>query len=108
MEAAMPAFQVSLAPTQLAQTINPWTWAFSGGQFGLINIDLGQSGDASMERRMLDKVGSYGRQLGRLGDAMKVVLAHLDRGALTREEANALAVLEAQLIEVDRVKRSTG
>ncbi len=104
----MPAFQVSLAPKQLTQTINPWTWAFSGGQFGLINIDLGQSGDPDLERRMLDEVGSYGRQLGRMGDAMKVMLDHMDRSNLTREESNALAVLEAQLIEVDRVKRSAG
>ena len=104
----MPAFQVSLAPAQLAQTINPWTWAFSGGQFGLINIDLGQSGDPAVEQRVLDKVGSYGRQLGRMGDALKVVLDHMDKSSLTREEANSLAVLQAQLIEVDRVKSAAG
>jgi hypothetical protein len=102
----MPAFSVSLAPSQLSQTINPWTWAFSGGQFGLINIDLGQSGDPLVERRVLDKVGSYGRQLGRIGDALQVVLDHMDLSGLTREEANTLAVLKAQLIEVERVKRA--
>src|SRR5271169_4554705 len=100
----MEPFSVSLAPSRLAQTINPWTWNFQGAQFGLFNIDLGQSRDPALERRILDEVGSYGRQLGRIGDALGVILNHLDLGALTKAESDALALLKAQLIEIDRLK----
>jgi hypothetical protein len=33
-----------------------------------------------------------------------VVIDHMDTSNLTQDEANSLAVLKAQLIEVDRVK----
>jgi hypothetical protein len=54
-------FQISLAPNQLLQAINPWTFSQEGGQFGLINIDLGGAGDSDLERKILKTVGSYGR-----------------------------------------------
>ena len=38
-------FQISLAPDQLWQAINPMTFNQQGGQFGLINIDLGGAGE---------------------------------------------------------------
>ena len=100
----MEAFSVSLAPSKLTQAINPWTWNFQGAQFGLFNIDLGQSRDPALERTILDEVGSYGRQLGRIGDALEVILRHVDLGALSKPESDAIALLKAQLIEIDRIK----
>ena len=32
---------LSIAPDKLWQAINPWTFYQNGGQFGLVNIDLG-------------------------------------------------------------------
>ena len=57
-----------------------------------------------MERTILDEVGSYGRQLGRIGDALEVILKHVDLGALSKPESEAIALLKAQLIEIDRLK----
>jgi hypothetical protein len=37
---------------------------------GLININLGQSSAPEVEQEILEDVGSYGRQLGRIGDAL--------------------------------------
>ena len=51
-------FQISLAPGQLWQAINPMTFYQQGAQFGLINIDLGDTAESDLERRILDKVGS--------------------------------------------------
>lgn len=65
-------FQVSLAPRQLWQAINPWTFNQQGAQFGFVNIDLGQTPQPEVEQAILEKVGSYGRQLGRIGDALEV------------------------------------
>jgi hypothetical protein len=102
----MEPFSISLAPSRLVQAINPWTRNFDGAQFGLFNIDLGQSRDPGVERQVLDEVGSYGRQLGRIGDALEVVLKHVELGKLSRDETETLALLKAQLIEIDRIKRN--
>ena len=98
----MPQFAVQLAPSSLAQTINPWTFTF--GQMGLFNINLGSSGDPALEARLLDEVGSYGRQLGRIGDALEVLLAHVDLGKLKVEEKQAIDDLKLQLQHVQVIK----
>ena len=97
-------FQVSLAPQQLWQAINPWTFNHQGAQFGVINIDLGAAGESDLERELLDRVGSYGRQLGRIGDALEVILKHVKLGKLEPEEQDALDILKGQLAAVRRAK----
>ena len=99
-------FQISLAPDQLWQAINPWTFSQQGGQFGLINIDLGGAGDSDLERNILKTVGSYGRQLGRIGDALEVLLNHVNLENLTSDERDTLDVLKGQLAAVRQVKAS--
>jgi arsenate reductase (glutaredoxin) len=61
-------FQFSLAPEKLWQAINPWTFANQGAQLGFVNINLGHTAHPEIEQKVLDEVGSYGRQLGRIGD----------------------------------------
>ena len=41
-------------------------------QFGLVNVNLGQTPRPDIEQKVLDEVGSYGRQLGRIGDALEL------------------------------------
>ncbi|TDX63980.1 MULTISPECIES: hypothetical protein [unclassified Methylosinus] len=92
----------------VAQTINPWTAVFSpyGGQFGLININLGRSSAPQVEEDVLADVGSYGKQLGRIGDAMAVLLAHFHpQCELTAQEREAIDALKAMLEEIDAIKR---
>lgn len=98
----MPDFKIQLAPTQLAQAINPWSWSF--GQVGLLNINLGNAGDPAAEQRILDEVGTYGRQLGRIGDALKVLIAHADLSGLTKAEQRAIDALKRQLANVGAIK----
>jgi hypothetical protein len=97
-------FQISLAPQQLWQAINPMTFYQQGAQFGLINIDLGDTAESDLERKLLDRVGSYGRQVGRIGDALEVILSHVKLGDLKPEEKDALDVLKGQLAAVRQVK----
>jgi hypothetical protein len=99
-------FQISLAPDQLWQAINPMTFTQQGGQFGLINIDLGGAGDSDLERKILKSVGSYGRQLGRIGDALEVILKHVKLEHLTTDEQDALDILKGQLAAVRQAKAS--
>lgn len=58
-------FQFSVAPEKLWQAINPWTFMNQGAQFGLANVNLRQT--PRPEQKVLDEVGGYGRQLGRIG-----------------------------------------
>jgi hypothetical protein len=92
----------------VTQSINPWAdWFRSGwGQYGLININLGQSSAPDVERDVLDGVASYGKQLGRIGDVMMVLLKHFHPQGT--EEENAIIQLKAMLLEIDEVKRQHG
>ncbi len=97
-------FQLSLAPDKLWQAINPWTFYQQGAQFGLVNVNLGQTQHPEIEQAILDEVGSYGRQLGRIGDALEVLLDHIALKALDQAEKDAIAALRGQLAAVRSVK----
>jgi hypothetical protein len=99
-------FQVSLAPEKLWQAINPWTFTQTGAQYGLLNINLGNTPKPDLEQKILEQVGSYGRQLGRIGDALEVLLDHVKLEGLTDRERDALAILRGQLAEIRQVKLS--
>ena len=94
-----------LAPENLWQAINPWSFYNQGAQVGLVNISLGQTKYPDVERKVLDDVGSYGRQLGRIGDAIEVLINHFDQAGLKQPEKDALAILAGQLAEIRKVKQ---
>jgi hypothetical protein len=96
----------SLAPEQLWQAINPITAYQQGAQFGFINLDLGAAGESDLERKLLGQVGSYGRQLGHIGDALEVILKHVKLGELKPEEQDALDILKGQLAAVRQAKKA--
>jgi hypothetical protein len=84
--------------------INPWQF-LPGAQVGLLNIELGETPHPEAEQAILDEVGSYGRQLGRIGDALEILLKHVDLKKLSKEEKDALKVLRGQLAHIRQVKR---
>jgi hypothetical protein len=98
-------FQVSLAPEKLWQAINPLTFYQPGAQFGFFNINLGQTPRPDVEQEILERVGSYGRQLGRIGDVLDVRMDHLKQDELTESERDTLTILRGQLAEVRKVKK---
>jgi hypothetical protein len=89
------------------QTINPWTWMFSsvGSQFGLINVNLGQSSDPALEAKIIDRVGTYGKQIGQLGDAVRVLLDQLASKYPELKEQDAIVAVRLQLDAIDLLKR---
>ena len=102
----MSTFKLPLSG-DIVQSISPWTAFLSpiGSQFGLININLGQSSEPKVEEEALTDVGSYGKQLGRIGDALIVLLAHFHpRQPLTESEAAAIGALKEMLNKVADVK----
>jgi hypothetical protein len=104
----MKSFSFAVAPEKLWQAINPWTFYQQGTQFGFINIDLGSTPAPQTEQTILDEVGSYGRQIGRLGDALEVLLRHVPLENLSKDETDALDVLKGQLAEIRQIKERQG
>lgn len=101
----MPEFRLPLSG-DVVQAINPWNWVFrpQGAQVGLVNVYMGHAGDPVVEQKILDDVGTYGRQLGRIGDALAVIIKHMDKSSLTDEEHRALRTLTLQLEHIDAIK----
>jgi hypothetical protein len=79
MEAWTPPFT---APRRLDQSINP------GWVFGAVTINNANSRDPETEQKIVEKV-SYGRQLGRIMDAVAVLVAIADPEAQNEEQKSA-------------------
>ncbi len=101
----MPTFRAPLSG-DVIQAINPWQWVWnaSGGQYGLVNINLGRSSDPDLEQQILDEVGSYGRQLGRIGDVVEVLLRAVDPKKLSDDDQKKVRDFQVQLDEIAKLK----
>jgi hypothetical protein len=76
----------------------------SGNQI-TANVYLGESGSPEVEAEILDRVGTYGRQLGQTADAMIVLLRHLpDRANLAPEEREAIEAFEKMANDIAKIK----
>ena len=85
-----------------------WTAFMSpfNNQVGLINVSVGQSSAPAVEKQVLDQVGSYGRQLGRIGDALNVLVKHFHPlEPLSEKEQEALIALKLMLDEIADIKK---
>ena len=101
----MPTFRLPLSGN-VTQSINPWTMLFNpvGSQVGLVNIDLGQSSQPQVEEEVLTEVASYGKQLGRIEDALLVLINRIAPDQLSAEEQRAFADLRQLMGDVAKVK----
>jgi hypothetical protein len=97
----------------VTQAINPVTWFVrSLGQLGFININLGRTPAPEVEERIVQEVASYGRQIGRVSDALDVLVGRLlkaneeqpETARLSNEELAALFDFRSQLQEIRAVK----
>lgn len=110
--AAVDYFQNPLAAWQSfsmplsGDVSQPWSWTFgpTTAQLGLFNINLGRSGNPQVEQEVLDEVGSYGKQLGCIGDALAVLIKHVKLDELSPTERDAITKLRFQLEAVERIK----
>jgi hypothetical protein len=92
---------LQLAPGSLYQPILP------GWQLSLFSINLGASSDAEMEKATIQQVGSYGKQIGHLAEALEVVVKQLkllDSKGLSQDDMDALQVFLGDVAAVRGVK----
>jgi len=83
--------------------LNSWFRAI-GSQFGLVNIVVGNTADPETEKEILEDVGTYGRQLGRIGDVLRILVKELDTSKLTEPQKNALVAFSYQVDKIDEIK----
>jgi hypothetical protein len=96
---------LQLAPASLYQPILP------GWQVSLFSINLGASSDAEIEQTAIQQVGSYGKQIGHLGEALDVVIKQLkllDSKSLSTAQKDALQVFLGDVSATRGVKARKG
>jgi hypothetical protein len=96
----MPDFKLPLSGN-VTQAINPWTNFFNP----VVYINLGNSSNPEVEEQVLSDVASYGKQLGRISDALAVLLAHFHpQKPLSLQEQKALHDFTRMLEDIADVK----
>ena len=94
---------LQLAPASLTQPILP-NWSFN-----LFKVNLGASSNPGVEQEALDKVGSYGRQIGHLAEALELVIQRLkllESKDLSQEEKDVIRVFLGDVAAVRQIKAS--
>jgi prophage DNA circulation protein len=66
---------------------------------------MGNSANPALERHLIDHVGSYGRQIGKLVEAVEVLAAKLPRARLTEKEKDALDALTELAADLRQARR---
>ena len=92
---------IQLAPGTLNQPILP-NWSFN-----LFSINLGLTSNPDVEQRALEQVGSYGKQIGHLSEALEVVIQKLQLMAsndLSQSQKDALQVFLGDVAAVRAIK----
>ncbi len=92
---------LQLAPSTLTQPILP-NWSFN-----LFSVNLGATSNAAIEQEALQNVGSYGKQIGHLAEALEVVIKRLkllDTAELSKENRDAIQVFLGDVAAVRNIK----
>jgi hypothetical protein len=95
---------MQLAPGNLTQSILP-NWSFN-----LFSVNLGATSNPQVEQEALQRVGSYGKQIGHLAEALEVVidkLKLLEGKNLTETEKDVIRVFLGDVSAVRRIKAAT-
>jgi hypothetical protein len=92
---------LQLAPSTLTQPILP-NWSFS-----LFSVNLGATSNAAVEQEVIQDVGSYGKQIGHLAEALEVVIKRLkllDAANLSQGDRDAMQVFLGDVAAVRKIK----
>ncbi len=96
----------SLAPQYLWQPIDLLNGFQAGSQYNLFSINMGETSNPQVEREALKVVGSYGRQIGHIQEALEVLIKHVPMSKLNADEKEALKVLKRDIATVRRLKQT--
>jgi vacuolar-type H+-ATPase subunit I/STV1 len=89
-----PLFALYAAPQSLNEPILPWTFA------GVV-VNENNSGDPATEQAVISK-DSYGRQLGRISDALAFLI---DRLPDEEKKDKTIQAFSEMKVQIDKIKR---
>lgn len=92
---------LQLAPSVLTQPILP-NWSFN-----LFSVNLGATSNAAVEHEVVQNVGSYGKQIGHLAEALEVVINRLkllEAKDLPPGDKDAIQVFLGDVAAVRKIK----
>ena len=94
---------IQWAPGTLYQPILP------GWQISLFSVNLGQSSNPEVEKAVIAEVGSYGKQIGHLAEALEIVVERLQLlgSDLSSTQKDALKVFLGDVAAARGVKAKT-
>jgi hypothetical protein len=73
-------------------------------QMGFININQMESTDSELEQRIVKEVASYGKQLGRVVDALEVLCKKVELDMLDKDGQEALTDFLGMAERIQKVK----
>ena len=89
----------------------PWTlWVKSlNQQLGFININNVESSDSETEKKIIEEVASYGRQLGWIIEVLDIVLSRhkQDFEDLTKEERASMDQFYDLIRNIEKIKKDS-
>lgn len=91
------AYSSSSSPDIFGPFFNYWTT--SSGQYGLVNIRYGESSNAQVEQEIVENVAGYGKQIGRVLDAVVVLANYL--GIKNESLLKNKAILDLMALNAD-------
>lgn len=94
---------LQMAPANLNQPILP-NWSFN-----LFNVNMGASTNAAIEQEALQTVGSYGKQIGHLAEALELIISKLhllESKDLSQSDKDALRIFLGDVAAVRKIKDS--
>lgn len=96
---------LQMAPANLNQPILP-NWSFN-----LFNVNMGASTNAAIEQEALQTVGSYGKQIGHIAEALEVVIGNLhllESKVISQADKDALRIFLGDVAAIRKIKDSMG
>ena len=94
--------------SQWFQMFSP-TISLDNSPVSFFSVNLGQSSASEVEDRVLNEVGSYGKQLGKIGDVMAIIVSRMVKeDGLSPEDEKALWSLKLMLDSIESIKKDCG
>ncbi len=97
------------SPENLTQAINPWSWLFKTDNTNtLLSINNHYKGDPKVEAAVTSEVAGYGKQLGKIEDALSVLLKKMTQAqeaSLSAEEKAKISEYHQMVREIEMKKR---
>lgn len=79
----------------------PWSWLY---QFAPITINQMKTENPALEKRIVNEVASYGKQLGKLMEAVQVLIKNLDASQLGSGEKAVVESFTHMANEITAIK----